>query len=56
MFIGGDFSRRRRKERILAGRGIGVNNGMELRKHELCPRNSKQIWFILPGVGGREEE
>ena len=28
----------------------------ELRKHVLYPRNSKQMWLILPTVGGREEE
>jgi len=40
MFVGEDFSRRRRKERILAGQGLCMNKDMELRKHELGTRNS----------------
>lgn len=30
--------------------------GHAARKHELCPRNSKQVWFISPGAGAQEEE
>lgn len=32
-----------------------MNKEIELRKDELCPRNNKQIWFILPTWKGREE-
>lgn len=31
-----------------------MDKNAELRKDELCQRNSKQIWFMLPTLGGKE--
>lgn len=31
-----------------------MDKNTEPRKDELCRRNSKQIWFMLPTLGGKE--
>ena len=54
MFIGEAFNRRRRRRKENSGRlGQMQQQGRGPRKHEVCPRNHKWMWLMLPGVGGQ---